>query len=211
MFCSRLVAQAYQHAGISLVENPDYCTPEELKKSSLLTSITPSTIDISDEEYSKWQDSKNIIILMEKATNNVLNCVRQLDNSIETLNDIDAYLLSNPDKDEIIHQCFVESGYLDVWAIEFEENPWHHDIQLMEELHIDSPERKLEVEYFCKKVVTQKDVTNRYAIQKSRYEQYCRKTGLRTFEALKNLYTQLEKLEKSRLETVCKWLKNNTK
>lgn len=32
-FCSRLVAQAYASAGVSIVKNPDYCTPDDIKQS----------------------------------------------------------------------------------------------------------------------------------------------------------------------------------
>jgi uncharacterized protein YycO len=38
-FCSRLVARAYSAGGINLVDNPDFCTPQQLKESALLQHL----------------------------------------------------------------------------------------------------------------------------------------------------------------------------
>jgi hypothetical protein len=49
-FCSRLVARAYQSVGISLVADPDYCTPDELRRSPLLQKLELVTETVDDGE-----------------------------------------------------------------------------------------------------------------------------------------------------------------
>ncbi len=49
-FCSRLVAQAFSTAGIELVSNPNFCSPAELKNSSLLESVPSPTTMVTATE-----------------------------------------------------------------------------------------------------------------------------------------------------------------
>lgn len=48
-FCSRLVSQAYHQAGIDIVKNPDYCSPDDIFYSDTLTLVEPSLISFTDE------------------------------------------------------------------------------------------------------------------------------------------------------------------
>ncbi|MDH2399072.1 hypothetical protein QCM77_03670 [Bradyrhizobium sp. SSUT18] len=54
-FCSRLAAQAYAFAGISLVPNPDYCSPEDLRMSGQLVEISDVELPASDQEVAFWE------------------------------------------------------------------------------------------------------------------------------------------------------------
>lgn len=48
-FCSRLVAQAYHQAGIDIVKNPDFCSPDDIFGSDVLKIIDPSLLLFTDE------------------------------------------------------------------------------------------------------------------------------------------------------------------
>lgn len=48
-FCSRLVAQAYHQGGIDLVNNPDYCSPDDFLSSVYLERVDPSLQKFTDE------------------------------------------------------------------------------------------------------------------------------------------------------------------
>ena len=54
-FCSRLAAQAYAFAGISLVQDPDYCSPEDLRTSGQLVEISDVELPASDQEVAFWE------------------------------------------------------------------------------------------------------------------------------------------------------------
>lgn len=48
-FCSRLVAQAYHQAGIDIVRNPDFCSPDDIFGSDVLKVVEPSLLLFTDE------------------------------------------------------------------------------------------------------------------------------------------------------------------
>ena len=56
-FCSRLVARVYNGAGINLVPDADYCSPEDLRRSPLLVEIPAETELVSEEEL-RWHTFK---------------------------------------------------------------------------------------------------------------------------------------------------------
>jgi hypothetical protein len=49
-FCSRLVARAFAAAGIRLVLDPDYCSPQDLRESALLYEVPDVLIDVTESE-----------------------------------------------------------------------------------------------------------------------------------------------------------------
>ena len=133
-FCSRLVAQAYAENGIDLVDNSDFCTPNELLKSERLVRIADATVDIAEEEFQAWQTFPSGLELMRKSTNHILDGARKVDSSIQNLSDVDKLVLEYSEFDETIKQLYVESGFLEVWKIDHETNPWHYDATLMNDL-----------------------------------------------------------------------------
>lgn len=84
-FCSRLAAQAYAFAGISLVPDPDYCSPEDLRTSGYLVEIPDVELPASDQEVAFWETRANSLAAMTEATNAVLKAARRRSNSIENL------------------------------------------------------------------------------------------------------------------------------
>ncbi len=46
-FCSRLVARAFSSVDVKLVNNPNFCTPDHLKKSPLLQTVADCTVVVS--------------------------------------------------------------------------------------------------------------------------------------------------------------------
>jgi hypothetical protein len=50
-FCSRLVAQAFEAAGLMLVGNPNFCAPADLKSSPLLIEVANPAVIVSEEEF----------------------------------------------------------------------------------------------------------------------------------------------------------------
>lgn len=130
-FCSRMVARAYKSVGISLVANPDFCTPEDLKNSNLLVKIEPAWVHVSDEEIQYVLAEGDATVKMREVTNNLLRKVRIIDQKIESVNDIDRLLIERPELDSQISDAFRSSGYLEHWKVEVNRFPWRYNSKLM--------------------------------------------------------------------------------
>ena len=185
MFCSRLVAEAYEFAGINLVENPKYCTPEDLKRSSLLYEIDdvscpfPNDIFVSVNSYGRNFDEEMRIV-----TNRLLNNVRKFDDGIETLTDIVSFLLKHPEKDEDVLSYYQESGYLTLEDKIYEQTSYLYDeAQFMVHYMEDD---------FAKRAENgASEDTTRYDENLAIFKKLHEETKLKTFDALVGLYTKL--------------------
>jgi len=133
-FCSRLVAQAYREAGVDLVPDADFCHPGELLKSAALVEVPNVLRDLTPEEEVDWRQDIDNVQIMRDSTNTLLNEARQLSSEIESLNDIDAYLVEHPEADQQLTQALRTSKYLDLWREDFERNSWQYHVALMEGL-----------------------------------------------------------------------------
>lgn len=131
-FCSRLVAQAYREAGVNLVSDADFCHPGELLASPLLVEVPGVLRELSVEQEADWRESIDHVEAMRVSTNALLKDARKLSSSIESLNDIDLYLMEHPEADAHLVEALNSSGYLVLWRDEFERNAWQYHVALME-------------------------------------------------------------------------------
>jgi hypothetical protein len=145
-FCSRLVAQAYASVGIKLVDDPNFCSPADIKHSPALAEIPSPTISISANETKFWNERQSLPEKMAAATNAVLDGARVKNKDIQNLNDLDLHLVKYPEDDEFVCGLLETSGYLTLWRFNLEVNPWQYDLRLM----------------------------NAHAARDSRMEEYCR-------------------------------------
>lgn len=184
MFCSRLVAEAYEFAGIKLVDNPQYCTPDDLKNSPSLYEIMDIAIPIPyDISSLKIQSLPNFDEKMRDVTNDLLSRIRMLDDSVETLTDIVDFLLKHPEKDGDVLDAYQESGYLTLEDEIFAQTSYlYNSAQFM--VHY--------MEKFPKyaKIGHDED-TSRFEQNLTIYKELYNQTHFKTFEVLVNLYTKL--------------------
>lgn len=185
MFCSRLVAEAYKFAGINLVENPQYCTPEDLKRSSLLYEIEDVSCPFPNEFFVSVNNcGRNFDEEMRIVTNRLLNKVRKFDDGIETLTDIVNFLLRHPEKDDEILSCYQESGYLTLEDEIFKQTSYLYDeAQFMIHYLKDNFAKRA-------KIGASEDST-RYNENLAIFKKLREETNLKTFDALVNLYAKL--------------------
>lgn len=131
-FCSRLVTQAYRHAGISIVKNPDYCSPADIHKSTYLRQISDVTREALDNEV-EFANSPDPIRENQRRTFEWLNKARdifsQKDVKIQTENDVQEALMYHSDLDEEISGYVKDSGYLSHYAYDKEVNPHRYSLQ----------------------------------------------------------------------------------
>jgi hypothetical protein len=138
-FCSRLVARVYKMAGIELVSDADYCSPEDLRLSPLLKELPVEFEPVSAEELAWTSGRPNPIQAMHDAQNAVLDAARSVDPEVENFNDLYGLLVRRPEADQVIAAALESSGYLEIWKMEVGGHPWRYSNGLMD-LLFASPE-----------------------------------------------------------------------
>lgn len=131
-FCTRLVAQAYRDVGLPLVENADYCTPNELLKSdkvevleNILTKGNPAQLKYANEKSEALEKQ-------DQATNYILEQTRQIAKvDIQSLQQLEEFVENNPEFDAQLTAVVIESGYLELIDIDMKKNPEHYGFQVM--------------------------------------------------------------------------------
>ncbi|UWQ59327.1 hypothetical protein K3722_04150 [Leisingera caerulea] len=206
-FCSRLVAQAYAKNGFDLVMNTNFCTPKDLLESTQLIEVEGATVDVTDEEFKAWQQHPSGLDLMQQSTNHILNGARKIDSSIQTLSDVDKLVLEQPEHDEAIKQLYIDSGYLEVWKIDHEINPWHYNTELMEDLGSRQPE---DVRRYCEGTLSEGSRTdNRYVQNATTYRYYQSMRPRQTILLLMAFYQMLAENHGKRLDVAEDWLRRH--
>ena len=206
-FCSRLVAQAYQEAKISLVKDADYCTPENLRQSSILFEVPGAIISVSEEEVRRWEGHPDINEITRNAINTILDGARQKAPSVEELTDIDKHIIEYPSDDAYIYQLYESSGYLTIWRANYTKNPWQIDIEEMETL---TGSKKF-LEDYCRSTLSEGTAgQDRFSLGRDIYRSYLRQRPLKTFEALANLYSTLAELHAQRRKVAAEWLRRHS-
>lgn len=201
-FCSRLAAQAYASAGIKLVDDPNYCSPSDVKNSRLLLEVENAAVSITAEEAAAWNDYPDATQMMRDVTNAVLDGVRVKNEAVQSFSDLHVHLIEHPEDDDYVLGCIRSSGYLDLWRIDVADNPWHYDTGLMDGIsNVES------VEEYCWTTLSSDGAgPHRYVANRGGYVRLSRQFRLRTFEAMKNLYDQLAALHQRRIEVAAEWL-----
>lgn len=203
-FCSRLVAQAFATAGIKLVDDPNFCSPANLKDSPLLVEVNDATVPVTAEEAALWEGLEDTPQMMRNAINAVLGGARAKNKHIQTFDDLHRHLVKHPEDDDYICHLLETSGYLSVWRIEKEKNPWQYDLNLM----LAAP--AAEIKDYCWSVLANEDGgPNRYVVNRKGYVQFSRRFKLRFFRIMADLYTLLSNLHRTRVEVATKWLQAN--
>ncbi|MFC5271396.1 YiiX/YebB-like N1pC/P60 family cysteine hydrolase [Adhaeribacter terreus] len=146
-FCTRFVAQAYDNAGFKLVQNPDYCTPEDLLNSDLLERV-PDMLRIASEKELEFANSENPLEKQRDIHNSIFQKARELTGrDIQTFEQLGQVIIEMPEIDQEITNFVRDSGFLTMTEGDIEKNPWHYDAKKMIE-HYKHPEQLFEVAKF---------------------------------------------------------------
>jgi hypothetical protein len=152
-----------------LVVDPDYCTPEELRKSDLLFEVADVELPATSKEMAFWESRTDVPRLMADATNAVLKATRRKSPEIQSLNDINDYLLSHPEDDHYFRKAYERSGYLSIWQVEYEKSRWQYDLDRMTRIADAVPDSRAEIESYCKETVAGAADGRRYDINHQGY------------------------------------------
>lgn len=146
-FCTRFIAQAYKNAEIPIVENPDYCTPEELLNSELFKVVNNVLRDASEKEI-EFANSENPLEAQWQIHNSVFKKARELSGQdIQTFEQVNEMIIEIPDIDAEFTEFVRQSGYLDMMEGDRDKNPWHYNADKLIE-HYKIPEAIIQVALF---------------------------------------------------------------
>jgi Permuted papain-like amidase enzyme, YaeF/YiiX, C92 family len=202
-FCSRLVALAYASVKVKLVSDPNFCSPAELKDIPLLVEVQNATVAVTAEEATVWQGRDDLPQIMRDATNAIFDGARKKNKNIQNFDDLHRHLAAHPEDDEHFCDLLERSGYLTVWRIEKDKNPWQYDIELMPPSADVAPG----IEEYCWSLLSgEEDGPNRYIVNRGGYELFSRQFGLRFFGIMADLSGHLASLHRTRVEVAAKWL-----
>ncbi|WP_261859280.1 YiiX/YebB-like N1pC/P60 family cysteine hydrolase [Photobacterium sanguinicancri] len=140
-FCSRLVAKAFESAGVRLVANSDACLPQEIADSIFVHEVKDCVYQAEPEEI-EFANSFDPIKKQTEITNSILKSTRKLlGNKIQSLSDITSALIADPKYDNEITKIYESSGYLTMWVYEQERNPWRYSVDLFRALPLSESEQ----------------------------------------------------------------------
>lgn len=165
-FCSRLVAQSYEYAGVKLVDNASFCTPQEILESKRIQKVLGKVRKATDEEIS-FANSENPLEKQSYITNDILSKVRKLTKKdIQTLEQVTQYVIENPVHDQQISKIYRDSGYLTMWEHETTKNAWRYNGRVF----INLP---LPINELIEMAISEKDrAQERLTLYKGNLEQY---------------------------------------
>lgn len=211
-FCSRLVARAYSAAGITLVENPDFCSPQQLKESPLLCHLPSPAVSVSDEEYESVKAQPNGIKSMIEVTNDFLEQIRVLSPKIQSINDALYFITKNLEADDIVFEALKSSGYLDTWREQPDRFPWRYELSAMkafsEEHGVDA-----EIRDYCETTLSDNAAGTFKHWQDNLVaaEENARQLPLKSFAAILVLYENLVGTHDLRVNVAREWLVSRSK
>lgn len=182
-FCSRLVAEAYQCAGIQLVKNFSYCAPGDFLHSPCLKNMGVCTRPTTEDDRKRLA-TEDMVHKSQCNTKKWLLEVRSLakrDNfQIEAINSIFEYVLKFPKRDGEVFNALKESGYLETWKDDKAAHGYRYDPVAMQIICQNQPDD------FKNEVMCLFDCAGRYGGELVKLNQI--KGGVKTINAVADLY-----------------------
>lgn len=128
--CTRLVARAFQEAGLSIVDNPDYSSLLDFEKSDKFEIVEDAFIEITPE-IQEIIDSENILDRQTEVISSLLKtCRNEFHEDIQSINQLHLFSTLHPERNEKIISIINESGYLDLWKEEEKINGYNFNADL---------------------------------------------------------------------------------
>lgn len=203
-FCTRFVAQAYESAGIKLVENPDYCNPEEFLESDLLLLVIEPLRQANQAEVD-FANSDNPLETQQQIHNYIFRSAREVTKiDIQTFEQLSKFVLEYPNKENEITKIIEESGYLKMWQMDTKKNPQHYDTKLFIKYY-QTPKQIIDAALFF--ATTEKETRSRFEVTLDTLRFGYSFYSQRYFEIQIELYKKLIELSKQREMTALQVLR----
>jgi len=132
-YCSKLVANVYDIAGVSIVKNPDYCSPEDISNSELLDEIKDCVREAKKEDI-EFSKSRNPILENQKSAFKYLSDCREVfkkvNIDIQSEADVGLALIKHKEFDTVVCSYIEDSGYLEHYDSDEHINHYRYDVDL---------------------------------------------------------------------------------
>lgn len=198
LFCSRLIAQAFSQVNINLVENSNYCSPENIKQSNYIEKVIIPLRKLTELEKIRILTTKDKPLEQSRITNKLFVEINKLIpyDDIYDFEKLIKYLNLENKFDAEISQILRNSGYLIIWIDELIDNAVLYDPILFDNL-VSNEEKEI---FNKESGDTLKRFTNMYQIYLNQFTI----KQLQTYKDLLILYSILVRQEQLRLSSLCK-------
>jgi len=207
-YCTKFVAQAYAKAGIKLVDNSKYCTPQELTNSDYLIPVEDILSKAEDKEIILAKEENTVLDKQMDITNEILEQVRNLTNKdIQNFNQLSELILDNPNFENQVIQIIDGTEYLYMWKWDVEKNPWYYNYEVFKAKIPNNQKEKLAKFLYT----TEKETRKRFEDSLWVYNIYYSVNRQLFFKKMIELYEKLIELSYTREEVGRKYLKSKNK
>jgi hypothetical protein len=166
--------------------------------------VPEATVRVSAEERARRDEHPDRTQLMKDAINFVLEGARRKNKDIQTFDELHLHLARHPEDDEAFCRLRANSGYLELWKIEQEQNPWIYDIALMSAAPTD------QIAAYCQSLLSDEEGgPNRNILNRGGYKLFSHQYGLLFFQLMADLYGILAEWHPQRLRVAKAWLDAN--
>lgn len=191
-FCTRFVAQAYNEANQKIVDNPDFCSPADIQSSALLKKVDSCLKLASKEELAYALEEDTPLTKQRDIHNDLFERVRQFSGQdIQTFEQLGDYVIANPSSDLEIVNIVKKSGYLDMWKMDLENNPWFYDF---DEFLVQFPNPEQRFEIGSEQSLEEPKIRERFIITLATNKRAFKITNLKIFKTFIDLNEKLIEL-----------------
>ncbi|MGE5496485.1 MAG: hypothetical protein ACM3Q2_00320 [Syntrophothermus sp.] len=187
-YCTRFVAQAYKAANINIVNNPDYCTAQEILTSTILMKV-PAVVRIATNEEINFTKSNSILPTQTEITACLFEGINNsLKTDIQTFQQTLDYLDKHPEDDPVIANQLKASGYLSMWQINKQNNLWQYDYSSLKSICTSDEEIIARANFL---IENHNCAVGRYFTNLITISEYYKRNKLETFKLFEDLYETL--------------------
>lgn len=122
-FCSRLVASAYNNAGIPIVDNSNYASPEDINSSDYLFEVAGATVYLESAEQP--EETSELLSKQVLVVNDLFKRFRVASGTdIQNFEQAISFVIEHPQKDTLFTKALNESGYFKLKDLAYTYAPW---------------------------------------------------------------------------------------
>lgn len=190
-FCSRLVGQCFAEVGVNLVSDFDFCTPNQIADSELLTELEGCVAE-ANEDAIQFNKTRDFNSELQRETYRWLSQVRALAmkknlKPVSAQHEVGELVLTNPHLDAEVCRYVEATKYLKLSGIDMRVNPWRYNPILLMHVLRSTPSFKTALAEERKI-----NESNLRRFEKERLKaNHNARSGLRYFALEQQLYTKL--------------------
>lgn len=205
--CAKFVAQCFNHVLIDLVDDYERCSPQDLINLRVIDIINDVLIEATpiDEEFANTPD---VTSDQYRAIFSIINRLRKKfpDADIMSLQQLESFLESNPEQDEVIVDIMSKTDYFKLWEIEREKCPYLYNI----DSYKNFPYCKDKIRHAIQIIEDSKRITQERNSLKEYYSEQIEKVGqLNYYCKMIELQDNIIGTANERIEVANSFLKEN--